>query len=595
MTRARAARARGVALLALVAVIGLAASWMLVSRLYAESGGVEAARKQRNAEVLNRAKQALIGYVAQRASRAGEDDPGSLPCPEAAGYFGNPATEGQAAGNCSLPAVGRFPWRTLGTEKLVDASGEPLWYVVASGWAKPNATTNTIINSNCTSDATMACHSGQLTVDGAPRTAVALIIAPGPAFAVAANAAAGCTARAQVRPPAGPLDARNYLECENASVPADATFVTRGPAGSFNDQAIALSAAELLPAIEAAIAHRIEREIAPAIRAAYNAPNWGLAGTDRVYPYAAPFTNPSTASYTGAAANTQGLLPLAYMETYPGSGTACTAGPAAPRCSPTLVRWANAAPSMSYTGTGVTLTPFGCWYSGPTGAGECMGIYTGLPTSLTISGPQTNGAMSLRQINAGVTGYAWFFDLTSGANPTSSPSPAVTLNSNGTFAVSVTATPPAPAGVAGVVYWLRVPGNATRDHSLLDARASGCVPDPPGCPATSWFIRNRWHELAYYAVAPGYTAAAAAPRTCTAGTDCLAVANYSPPPANDKRALLILAGRSINGAVRPSSALSDYLEFGNAAGAFERQPVSTVVDAALKKPFNDRVVVVDSN
>jgi hypothetical protein len=592
MTRAIAARARGVALLALVAVIGLAASWMLVSRLYAESGGIEAARKQRNAEVLNRAKQALIGYVAQRASRAGEDDPGSLPCPEAAGYFGNPATEGQAAGNCSLPAVGRFPWRTVGTEKLVDASGEPLWYVVAGGWAKPNATTNTIINSNCAADSTMACYSGQLTVDGAPRTAVALIIAPGPAFAVATNVAAGCTARAQVRPSAGPLDARNYLECENASVPADAVFVTRGPAGSFNDQAIAVSAAELLPAIEAAIAHRIERAIAPAIRAAYNAPNWGLAGTDRVFPYAAPFTNPSTASYTGAAANTQGLLPLAYMETYPGSGTSCTPGPAAPRCNPTLVSWANAAPSMSYTGVGVTLSAT-CWYTGPTADGWCWGVYTGLPASLTISGVQSNGAMSLRALRSGATGKLQWFDLTTFAFTEGSAAASLTLNGDGTFTVRVTAAPPAPAGFAGVLYYMSVPGNATMDHSLLDGRSSSAAPPPP--PETSWFVRNRWHELAYYAVAPGYTAAAAAPRACTAGTDCLAIANYSPPPANDKRALLILAGRSINGGARPSSALSDYLEFGNAAGAFERQPVSTVVDAALKKPFNDRVVVVDSN
>ena len=53
--------------------------------------------------------------------------------------------------------------------------------------------------------------------------------------------------------------------------------------------------------------------------------------------------------------------------------------------------------------------------------------------------------------------------------------------------------------------------------------------------------------------------------------------------------------RSINGAARPSATLADYLEFGNAAGSFERQPVSTAVDATLKKPFNDRIVVVDTN
>ena len=56
-----------------------------------------------------------------------------------------------------------------------------------------------------------------------------------------------------------------------------------------------------------------------------------------------------------------------------------------------------------------------------------------------------------------------------------------------------------------------------------------------------------------------------------------------------------MAGRSINGASRPSSTLADYVEFGNATGSFERQPVSTAVAPALKKPFNDRIVVVDQN
>jgi hypothetical protein len=59
--------------------------------------------------------------------------------------------------------------------------------------------------------------------------------------------------------------------------------------------------------------------------------------------------------------------------------------------------------------------------------------------------------------------------------------------------------------------------------------------------------------------------------------------------------MLILAGRSINGTTRPSATLANYLEFGNATAAFESQTVSRTVAAALKRPFNDRVLVVDSN
>jgi hypothetical protein len=113
-------------------------------------------------------------------------------------------------------------------------------------------------------------------------------------------------------------------------------------------------------------------------------------------------------------------------------------------------------------------------------------------------------------------------------------------------------------------------------------------------PVTGWFMRNEWYRVLYYAAAQATTPAAlpTAP-ACTPGTNCVTVSNLT--PANNKRAILILTGRSINGTARPSGTLADYLEFGNAAGNFERQPVSTAVDAAVKKPFNDRIVVVDIN
>jgi hypothetical protein len=58
---------------------------------------------------------------------------------------------------------------------------------------------------------------------------------------------------------------------------------------------------------------------------------------------------------------------------------------------------------------------------------------------------------------------------------------------------------------------------------------------------------------------------------------------------------MILTGRSINGTARPSATLGNYLEFGNATSAYEKQAVSRVTNATLKAPFNDRFVVIDSN
>ncbi len=109
---------RGMALLGLLAVAVMVFAYVLTSRLNAASRFVGIDREH-NAKVLSRAKQALIGYMAQQAALAGENDPGHLPCPEAPGNFGT-ANEGIEASFCAAPAVGRLPWRTLGLDKLVD-------------------------------------------------------------------------------------------------------------------------------------------------------------------------------------------------------------------------------------------------------------------------------------------------------------------------------------------------------------------------------------------------------------------------------------------------------------------------------------------
>src|SRR3954465_13631650 len=131
-------RQRGAALLALLAMLMLGTSWTLLSRLNAGADGLVAEKRLRNAEVLNQAKQALIGYVAAQAARTGENNPGALPCPENPGDFDSAAgRQGRAGINCGLlnaQKIGRFPWRTLGTDQLVDADGEPLWYVVSRNW-----------------------------------------------------------------------------------------------------------------------------------------------------------------------------------------------------------------------------------------------------------------------------------------------------------------------------------------------------------------------------------------------------------------------------------------------------------------------------
>jgi hypothetical protein len=287
MRRQRSLQQRGIALLAMLAILAVGASAYLIRQLNTESGGMDAVRKNRNAEVLNRAKQALIGYVAQQAALSGDPDPGAFPCPEApGGYNSTSGTDGKQASSCTLPAVGRFPWRSIGLDKLVDSAGEPLWYVVANGWNSSSG--NTVINSNCTDAASaMTCWTGQLTVDGQANAAVALIIAPGPAINTVVGT--GCaTAVNQSHPVVGPPNVANYLECDNAT--ADSSYVTTGPSGSFNDQVIKITAAEVLPAIEAAIADRFQKEFAPTLRTTYSGAPWTGTAT---LPFAVAFSNPT--------------------------------------------------------------------------------------------------------------------------------------------------------------------------------------------------------------------------------------------------------------------------------------------------------------
>lgn len=573
MKRRVAKRQQGMALLVLLAAILLAGSWMLVSRLNSESGIMSAVNRNRNAEVLNRAKLALIGYVARQAAKSGGNDPGALPCPEPSGSFGDPANEGIAAGNCSLPAVGRLPWRTLGLDKLVDSAGEPLWYVVANGWAKPSSTTNTVINSYCTSSTSgMTCWSGQLTVDGAANDAIALIVAPGPAFSVAA--AMGCSAISQARPTSGAPDRRNYLECENATYPtADSTFVTTGPSGSFNDQVVKIKAAEVLPGIEAAIANRIEREIVPSLGAVYADALWGTSSSNPAFAFPADFTtNPATSGFQGQAGLSQGLVPFNYHSPTCGGN---------PRCSSNAISWGT--PSLSTSG-GPGYLPVGpnCYVTG--GAPVCEGYYYGGALNISMADPAASITTGLRTWTG--TGHAatyqsWRWNGSSWVYlGVQSASVSRSLASSG--AANFIAGASLPSVPDWGYYYITAsrPGDGQfSDHTLLDSSTAS---------STGWFARNEWYRLLYYAIAPNH--APGGTLSCTSGGTCLQVTNLT--DATKQRAVLALAGRALSplSQTQPSGNLQDYLD-----SAENRNGDSLFAQSPVGSSFNDRFISLSKN
>jgi len=332
-----------------------------------------------------------------------------------------------------------------------------------------------------------------------------------------------------------------------------------------------ITVADIMPAIEAAIAHRIEREIAPQLKAMYSSSAWGLSSANPLYPYPAPFNNPNpgTSDFQGSSAMSAGLLPV--------TSKSCSGDP---RCSATFVAWNQAiSPTVTLTGGSGLLAGSTCTFVSATQA-RCTGLYVAIgSTQLTMTVRASNVAMALRQLDA-TQATAQYNDLTSWISVT--PSASGSFVSDGSANISATATLPGTLSLS-LAFQISMDVGVLADHPVIDAADS----------TYGWFVRNEWHRLLYYAPAAGHTAAALPLPSCTTAATCLSVANLT--PAGAQRAILILAGRSINGSARPSATLANYFEFGNASASYERQPVSTVVSAALKKPFNDRVVVIDSN
>jgi len=599
---------RGVTLLVLLAVVVTVFAYVLTSRLNAESQFV-AVDRHNNARVLSQAKLALIGWMAINA--ATDNNPGRLPCPEAVNAIGT-SSEGISAPlvtpstpNCAT--VGRLPWRTLGLNKLVDAASEPLWYAVSPGWALQNSSTLLSINSD---------RLGAMVVDGqaAPNEVVALIIAPGPPMNV--QAAGACTARLQARnTPAPAMNPLDYIECYN---PATPSFSTTGPATSFNDQVMRVTVADLMPALEAAIAERTQREIAPTVRSAAfeldtSSPRrWVAAaplpsGNPSIYPYAAPFADPTApvSTFLGVAATNQGLMPFAPVAS--------------------AVAYASTPPNVIKTSSSGKLNTVNCAWEVQDDVYACEGEYEKdagdptLPVTLEMTALFTNVAMGFRARNtAALTAEAR--DTTGAPWSTASISTSKRLEMNdgsggkprGSVTARLSATlPNIPAMGWGTKaqYRLRVNRLVVNDHPLLSATgralrfsggssaigsgntvtgatsgASGAVQvlvtsgdwstsnaqgmlffssvsgsfasgetllvggSPMATAADTdfdigWFVRNEWYRNIYYAVAPNNTPDSLP--SVVGGCNSTDCLRFNDPATRNIRALLVLGGRGL--------------------------------------------------
>ena len=558
---------RGFALIALLALAALISAFLIASALNLTSAGNSNEREDRSMSALRKAKTALIAYAASEQWQAykgqATNQPGGLPCPDINDTGASPGICSGAAGR-----VGRLPWATIGSEDLRDASGERLWYAVSSNFYK-NA--SNIINSDT---------PGLLTVTGAAPASnvVAVVIAPG-------DALSGQDRIALHNDPAA------YLEGVTPSTPDYGFSTVAVPSGTANDRLLVITQADLMAAVEPVVAARIERDVKPAIQA-YSIV-WANA-----FPFAVPLgAGPSVtqSAYTGQAGQTQGLLPITN--------------------SSTLLRWVPALVSVQQinggTGTLTSVPPtqitssctlpspptqFTCRIDYPGGSGDRPAIQIqavlekaalSFPNALTY-----NDASMLDQDSNPLTVFDPAFGQWSG----SSPAFPVTVNhipaADGTglvrFRGRLQNAGNPPGGTGGTVYiTVPVPGYMSITNSAD--------------PTVGWFITNQWYRQTFFAVSQSFVPGGGgtcnpvpAPPTAPITPSCLMVKNLpsSYATSNDKRAILVFAGRELNGLTPRPANLANYLEGANLTAANGTTPFVYEHRAGVPTTINDRVVVV---
>ncbi len=516
----RIRRQRGFAAITILTLIVVISLYSLTHRLNVAATSNPHVREARSFDTLARGKSALIAFAAENPNR-----PGGLPCPDRDG-------DGEAELTCDRPEwrVGFFPWQTLRTGELRDASGNRLWYAVSANFRNdPDIAINSLVKGDLTVRRKDA--SAATTIE--TEDAVALLIAPG--------------APLPNQQRAGPTDPRigAWLEGENASGAATVFDTSRGNV-EINDTVVALSAAELFDVVDRVVASRIRAEIAPLIR-------------ERVFerwqslPFAVPFESPLESSYedTALANPTRGLMPASNRAGW--------------------VYWDLANIELEVLPSAGVLLTQTCNRSVGTEI-RCDITYDG-SVKIRIGGTAKNvGRAFVAPLAATDEDYgpASLVGRTVVNHP---------IDASGDARIEATAI--LPALTRRIRITLHVPRPI---RELTDENVPVATPH-------SWFARNRWHEVMYYAASANVHPGAGAKACGTNATPaCLTV--------EDRRgqrvaaaSVLVFMGRPREGiANNNADALSSYLEGNNALASSQ-----SFVDAAPSSAFNDAVIVLCSN
>lgn len=260
IARARRASPRGIAacrqrgfggFFLVVLVAGMAAAAGLFT--FYRTDEVQAHSDRANTDELAAAKAALVGYAVRRGGLTGTARPGELPCPDRDG-------DGEAD-TCLLARdlLGRLPWKTLGIPEPRDASGEALWYAIATPFRDMSSMPvgGSAVGKRINSDT-----RGTITVRGPDGTtvltneAIAVVFAPGAPLGAQNRGSSVlgtvmCTLTALATAPA--FCATNYLDAAlgtNNSGSTSGPFIAAARTDTFNDRLMYLTASDIMPAVE---------------------------------------------------------------------------------------------------------------------------------------------------------------------------------------------------------------------------------------------------------------------------------------------------------------------------------------------------------
>lgn len=572
----RQRKQQGAALMVLLVIMVMGAVTFLVNSLSRAGPGI--GRAKTTSDALAQAKGALIAYAL-----ADQNRPGELPCPDI-DNDGQLTMNVDYIGSQCAAMLGRLPWKTLGLPDLRDGAGERLWYALSDPF---HANSTAVLNSDTAGAITVRNSAGNIlnngcaayglpdcpdpgALDAAFGTgAVAVIIAPGDSLArqdnvrqtrgcavgIDCDGAGKCTsATPAATPRCNPV---NYLDIatvgghteDNANFSGGSSsngliqgaIKTHNPATKthdliLNDQLMPITHDNLFAPVEKVVGKRAANML--------NAHLSGYWGTS-FYPFAAAFTDPSASLYAPSFGINHGLLPsTAVWAGIP--AYALTGGSASVACS---LRNGNNAQANARAR---------CDISGVSGA-----------PAITISGALNYLGLwrkhDLARSNEVQVRY-------SGSNVSAAAVPgmnaAIVYTVNADSSVTLTFSGKIVSGVTRI---------ELRDV-VVDA-------------AHDWFTGNKWQQVMHYAVAPGYAPGGGNACNPLPGTPpCLTLNGNG--GGDDKRAVLVMAGRALAGQRRPPSpsppiTLDDYLEGAN------KTPANFIYEnQGRASHFNDQVMVV---